>query len=190
MNNSLKTLVVLALIAFAGLANAQNSAQTTVTANATVICPISIKDNTNLEFGTITNSATGGNEVVPPNGSPVYTTVAATTGSHAGSTPHSADLTITGQGNYSYLFTPTVTTDFSGGPATLINLTWANGSGGNSKSLFPCDSDNDNDSYSGDFSDDKCGCVTDHIKLGGEILLTSAANGIYSATVTAAIAYN
>lgn len=193
----MKTLVVLAILAIAGLANAQNSANANATANATVICPISIHNNSNLEFGTITNSAAGGTVTVPTSGAATYSGVVATTGSHAGPTPHSADFTVGGQGAFGYTVTSTIVTNFSGVGAVLSNLTWAvPASPGGTTTIFPCDSDNDGgagDAYEGTApgSDDQaCGCVTDDLKLGGKITLTSAANGAYSATVNVAIAYN
>jgi hypothetical protein len=202
MKNSLKALVVLTLLAFAGLANAQNSANDNGAANAVVICPITIHNTTNLQFGTITNSAAGGSVTVPPNGSATYSGVVATTGSHAGATPHSANFNDGGEGSFSYSITPTIVTNFSGGPALLSNLTIAvgpAGAGGTGPSaFFPCDGgpadlngpNGDGDAYSGDFDDDKCGCVTDFIKVGGKLTLTSAAGGTYAAVINVAIAYN
>jgi hypothetical protein len=191
MKNSLKALVVVAILAIAGMANAQNSASATATANATVVCPIAIHNNTNLEFGTITNSATGGTVVVPANGSATYTNVAATTGSHAGPAPHSADFTISGQGQFFYTVTPTIVTNFAGVGATLSNLTWDNGSFAQI-AVFPCDPDNDGDAYTDqdEIEDGPCGCVSDNLKVGGTLSLTSAANGVYVATINVQIAYN
>jgi hypothetical protein len=204
MKNSLKTLLVLTLLAVAGLANAQNSANDNGAANAVVICPITIHNTTNLQFGTITNSASGGSVTVPPIGSAVYSGVVATTGSHAGATPHSANFNDGGEGSYSYSITPTIITNFSGGPAILSNLTVSVGTGGaggtGPSAYFPCDPNNpqdvnggpngDGDAYSGDTADDVCGCVTDHICVGGKLTLTSAAGGTYAAVINVAIAYN
>ncbi len=194
MKNSLKALVVVAILAIAGMANAQNSASATATANATVVCPISITNNTNLQFGTITNSASGGTVVVPAVGSAVYTGVVATTGANAGPAPHSADFTVKGQGAFAYTVTSTIVTNFSGTGATLSALTWqVPASPGGNTTIFPCDPDNDADPYEGIIAgadDTACGCVTDDLKLGGTITLTSAANGVYSATVKVAIQYN
>jgi len=190
MKNSLKALVVVAILAIAGMANAQNSASATATANATVVCPISIADVTNLEFGTITNSATGGTLVVAPDNSTTYTNVAATTGSHAGATPHAAHFTTGGEGQFTYSVTPTVQTNFGGSGASLSNLTWQNGSGNNT-AMFPCDNDNDGDPYAADGGEDgPCGCVSDYLNIGGTLTLTSAASGSYTATINVAIAYN
>jgi len=199
MKNSLKVLVMLAILAIAGLAEAQNSANANGQANATVWCPISIKNNTNLEFGAITNSATGGSVTVAPNGTTTYTGVVATTGSHAAGT-HAANFTVGGQSQFTYSITETIATVFGGTGATLSNLTWAVGptagqSGGNGTgtgaSSFPCDKDTDNDMYSADLVEDgNCGCVTDNLNVGGTCTLTSAANGSYAATINVAIAYN
>jgi len=144
MKNSLKALVVVAILAIAGMANAQNSASATATANATIVCPISIVNTTNLEFGTITNSATGGSVVVDAYDNVTYNTVAATTGTHAGATPHAANFNIGGQGQFTYTVTPSITNNFGGTGATLSALTWDNGSG-TQTAIFPCDPDNDND---------------------------------------------
>jgi len=190
MKNSLKALVVVAILAIAGMANAQNSASATATANATIVCPIAIVNTTNLEFGTITNSATGGTVVVPPTGSATYTGVVATTGSNAGPAPHSANFNISGQGQFTYSLTPSITTNFGGVGATLSALTWDNGSFAQ-MAVFPCDPDNDNDLYNFDGAEEgACGCVNDYIKVGGTLTLTSAANGVYSALINVAIAYN
>lgn len=207
MKNSLKALVVVALLAFAGMANAQNSASATATANATIVCPISITNYANLEFGTITNSSTGGTVVVPSMGSTVYTGVAATTGTHAGAAPHAAGFTVGGQGDFGYSIAATITTVMSGGSgsAVLSNLEWSipnsfvsqvpgNISSGNSwtGSIFPCDIDNDGDAYyqnqSGD--DGGCGCVTDDLKVGGTLTLDNAANGTFAGVIDVAVAYN
>jgi len=196
MKNSLKVLVMLAILAIAGLAEAQNSANTNAQANAVVYCPISIHNNTNLEFGTITNSASGGNVVVPPTGAVQYNGVVATTGTHAGATPHPADFTIGGQAAFGYNLATTIATPFGGSGATLSALTWKAPNNPTNNNVFPCDSDNDGggaDSYEGyapGLDDIGCGCVTDDIKVGGTITLTSAANGAYAATINVAIAYN
>jgi len=196
MKNSIKALVVVAILAIAGMANAQNSASATATANATVVCPISITNNTNLQFGTITNSASGGTVTVPTTGSAVYSGVVATTGANAGPTPHSADFTVKGQGAFAYSVTSTIVTNFAGTGATLGGLTTvvpANPSVSLGSEVFPCDPDNDSDPYEGIIAgadDTACGCVTDDLKVGGTITLTSAANGVYSATIKVAIQYN
>lgn len=200
MKNSLKALVVVAILAIAGMASAQNSATATATANATVVCPISITNNTNLEFGTITNSASGGYVIVGNGNATTYSGVANYTGTPAGNTPHEADFTVRGQGAFSYSVAPTITTNFGGAGATLSALTWevpnfpTHGAG---VSIFPCDSDGDAtgpadvDNYEGINGDDNaCGCTTDDLKVGGRIDLTSAASGPYSALISVAIAYN
>jgi hypothetical protein len=194
MKNSLKALVVVAILAVAGLANAQNSASATATANATVVCPISIHNNTNLEFGTITNSASGGTVVVGNGDAVSYSGVANFTGTPAGATPHEADFTVGGEGGFSYSVTPTIATNFGGSGATLSALTWevpANTTGNN---VFPCENDADNDPYEGvntpGYDEGTCGCVTDDLKVGGTLTLTSAASGAYSATINVAVAYN
>jgi len=195
MKNSLKALVVVAILAIAGMANAQNSASATATANATVVCPIAIHDITNLEFGTITNSATGGSVTVPAYGSASYSGVVATTGAHAGPTPHSANFGISGQAMFFYTVTPTIVTNFAGVGATLSNLTWGNGSlaeDGIEIDVFPCDGDNDADAYSDQDPNEEgaCGCVSDNLYIGGKLNLTSAATGTYVATINVQIAYN
>lgn len=194
-------LVVMAILAIAGLANAQNSASATATANATVVCPISIVDVSNLEFGTITNSASGGTLAVAPDNTVVYTNVAATTGAHAGATPHAAKFTVGGEGGFGYSIACTISGVFGGSGATLSNLVWAvgasgaGGAGSPATSVFPCDSDGDGDLYSGvaepnDISEHNCGCVSDVLCVGGTITLTSAASGSYVGQINAAIAYN
>jgi hypothetical protein len=197
MKNSLKALVVVAILAIAGMASAQNSANADATANATVVCPIKITNTHSLDFGTITNSATGGTVVVTPAGTATYTNVVATTGSHA-SPVHEADFTIGGESGFTYTVTNTIVTNFTppGGAALISALTWQNGSGQQIK-VFPCDADNDGgiingapDSY--DLSDDGpgCGCVSDVIKVGGTLTITSAAEGVYTGKINCAIAYN
>jgi len=225
MKNSLKALVVVAILAIAGMASAQNGANANATANATVVCPVTISNTSggNLQFGTITDGATGtalgtypayaagtaGYMVVAPNSTTTYVRCANFTGSPAGASPHAADFTIGGQGAYSYSVVTTIPTNFSptiAGPAWLQDITAQAGIQASSPAaqsgltplnhgVFPCEPDgNDGDPYEGIVSggDDMspCGCVTDHILVGGTIRMFPTASGPYTATINLAIAYN
>jgi len=171
MKNSMKTLVVLAILAIAGLANAQSSANANATANATIICPISITNTHNLEFGTIVNGPSGGTETVSTADVASYTGtgVAGYTGSIAHNTPQAADFTVGGQGGFSYSITPSIVTNFGGTGATLGSLTSSQGA---------------SNTFSG------TACTTNTLDIGGTITFTAAANGAYSATINVAVAYN
>lgn len=171
MKNSMKTLVVLAILAIAGLANAQSSANANATANATIVCPISIVNTANLEFGTIVNTSTGGTMTVATNDGTSFTGgLSSYTGSAAHATPHAADFTVGGQSGFSYSITPTIVTNFGGSGATLGTLTSSQGS----TNTFGTGG----------------GCVTNVLDIGGTITITSAASGAYSATINVAVAYN
>jgi len=85
MKNAIKALVLVALFAIAGIANAQNSASTNGTATARIIRPVTITKNTNLNFGNVLapNSGTG-TVVVSPAGTPTYTPAGIQPGTQGG----------------------------------------------------------------------------------------------------------
>jgi hypothetical protein len=102
MKNSIKLLAALAVIGFAGTASAQNSAQATGTANATVIAPIAIIANQALDFGNIVSTVAGGT-VSETNGTPNYAGDAGSALSTAqAGTIEDATFTVTGQANYTF----------------------------------------------------------------------------------------
>lgn len=170
----MKTLVVLAILAIAGLANAQSSANANATANATIVCPISIIDNAtngNLEFGTIVNTATGGTMTVPTSGSPTFTGgLTSYTGSVAHNTPHPANYTVGGQQGFGYSITPSIVTNFGAG-CVLSALTSSLGA-------------------SSTFTGTIGACVTNPLTIGGTITVSSGVSGSFTATINVAVAYN
>jgi len=103
MNNTFKALVAVAVLAIAGLANAQNSASASATANATIICPIAIVNEANLNFGNVVSG--NGTAHVDNTNSETYTGAIAP-GANAGS--HSAaQFNVTGQSGSTYAITMT-----------------------------------------------------------------------------------
>jgi len=132
MKNSIKALVVVALLAIAGMANAQSSSTANATANATIVCPVSIIDATtlgNLEFGTIVNGPSGGTATVSTTDVETFTGVGVVgyTGSVSHATPHAADFLIGGQAGFPISITATSIAPFMVG-ATLGSLTSSLGS--------------------------------------------------------------
>jgi len=176
MKNSFKALVVVALLAIAGMANAQSSANANATANATIICPISIIDNAtlgNLEFGTIVNGPSGGTETVTTADVASYTGtgVGGYTGSAPHNTPHAADFTVGGQTGFNYSIATTLVTDFGSG-VTLTGLTNSKGT----QATFA--------------NTDQGGCVTSPMDVGGTINFPSTASGAFTALINVAVAYD
>src|SRR5258708_7831927 len=110
---------VLIILAFASVVNAQNSANANASANANVACGISIVNTSNLEFGTIVNSAGGGAGVVTISDGVFYSGVTGYTGSAPHNTPHAADFTVSGQSGFSYSIAPTIVANFGGAAVTL-----------------------------------------------------------------------
>jgi len=177
MKNSIKALVVVALLAIAGMANAQSSANANATANATIICPISIIDNVsqgNLEFGTIVNGPSGGTETVTTAGVSSFTGtgVGGYTGSAPHNAPHAAHFTVGGQSGFNYSVATTLVTDF--GPPATVNLTGLTNSQG----------------IQATFAASPVGCVTNQMTVGGTINFGSTAGGAFTATVNVAVAYD
>jgi len=175
MKNSIKALVVVALLAIAGMANAQSSANANATANATIICPISIIDNAtqgNLEFGTIVNGPSGGTETVTAAGVSSFTGtgVSGYTGSAPHNAPHAAHFTVGGQSGFNYSVATTLVTDFGSG-VTLTGLTNSQGT-------------------QATFASTPVGCVTNQMTVGGTINFGSAAGGAYTAQINVAVAYD
>jgi hypothetical protein len=175
MKNSIKALVVLALVVFAGTTFAQNSADATATANASIICPIGIKDantNGNLEFGKITNSASNGTLVIAADATTntgVYTNCSQSPGSVA---THAAHYETSGQAGAAYKITPGLVSDFSPAGPTLTGLTSSLGTQTN-------------------FPNNEGGCTKENdLYIGGTINLHPADNGTYTATITVNVQYD
>jgi hypothetical protein len=107
MKNTIKILAAFAVLGFAGTASAQNTAQATGTANATVISPIAITANQALDFGNIVSTVAGGT-ISETNGTPNYSgdNGSALSPAQAG-TIEDATFTVTGQAGYTFNTTAT-----------------------------------------------------------------------------------
>lgn len=100
------TFILFAL--FTGTAFAQSSASGTATVNAEIVAPISIKDGTALNFGSINGTSTGGNVRVNMEGTRTFSNpdmeMATAT------TPSAARFLVTAADNYAYnIFIPAIT---------------------------------------------------------------------------------
>jgi hypothetical protein len=109
----------LVLIGFGASANAQSSAS--ATASATIVTPLSIVKNTDMNFGNVAVQATNGGIVqLAPDGSRTRTggvTLPAATG-----TVSAASFTVTGNGSYTYSISlpSSVTLKHASSPAEMI----------------------------------------------------------------------
>ena len=103
-------------IAFVTNANAQNpSADATVTANATVVTPISLTAGDDMEFGLIIASASGGTVAVDTSGALIGTGVT----SHASSVGSAASFTVAGETGFGYDVTMPAPFNLSNGLNTM-----------------------------------------------------------------------
>ena len=124
MKNISKVLATAAIaIAFSNTSFAQATA--TASAAATIITPITIVKNTDMNFGNIAVSASvSGTVILAPAGTRTTggsggVTLPSTTGTVAG-----ADFTVSGQATYTYAITlPTTTVTLSDGSGHSMNLT-------------------------------------------------------------------
>jgi hypothetical protein len=86
-------------------ANAQNSAtETSTTASAQIVVPISISKGSDLNFGSIVRSVAGGTVVIAPSGTVTPTGVSMFTGSASIATS-AAEYTIAGESGNTYSIT-------------------------------------------------------------------------------------
>jgi len=120
MNNSIKSLVVLAIVLIAGTTFAQgNTSSATGTASANVICPISLSTDRALAFGNIL-AGTGTITVANTDnlGPAVYSSDAVHPGSQNGSIS-SAHFHVIGQSGYNFSITTPASTTVINGTSTL-----------------------------------------------------------------------
>lgn len=118
-------LALVAIFAISTVANAQNSSSATATADAIIVCPISVTNNANgnLEFGTVTNDANGGNVVVNADGTSntaVYNNGVSQHPSSAAT--HAASFEVCYDGGSSVTLTTAILNNFSGGTGTAPTL--------------------------------------------------------------------
>jgi len=124
MNNTFKALVAIAILAIAGLAEAQNSASASATANATIICPIKLVKDFDLNFGNVVSGS--GTATVDNSNNESYSGNIAP-GSNPGS-HNAAEFKVTGQAGASYAISMTpatgtlTVTDASGNNPTTVQL--------------------------------------------------------------------
>jgi len=119
MNNFSKVLATAAIaIAFSNSSFAQATA--TASASATIITPITIVKNVDMNFGNVAVSASlAGTVVLVPAGTRTTggaggVTLPSTTGTVAG-----ADFTVSGQGSYTYAITLPTTVNITSGSNTM-----------------------------------------------------------------------
>jgi len=171
MKNSIKALVVMAVLAIAGTSFAQNSASANATANATIVCPLTLTNSTALSFGNITNTSGGGTATVATNGSETYNNVSAFSGTGGAGSVGAATFTVGGQNGFSFSTTlPTGALTLTGGTGNVTVDTWTTDA--------PT-------SLTGEG-----GCVNDNFHVGGTVHVPSGANGTFSATFSVTCAYN
>src|SRR3954464_1032074 len=72
MKNSMKIIVMLAIVSMAGMANAQTSASVDASATATVITPITIAKNNDMALGKIVSDVSGGTLAIASNGARTF----------------------------------------------------------------------------------------------------------------------
>jgi hypothetical protein len=102
MKNSIKLLAAIAMFGFAGTASAQSSATATATASATIICPIHIVKNADLNFGNVV-AGTGTATIAATSGATdVYSNPQLNPGPTNLGTQTPASFTVTGQSGYTY----------------------------------------------------------------------------------------
>jgi Domain of unknown function (DUF4402) len=179
-------LAAAAFLAFAGVANAQNSATTTGHASARVITPISIDEDMTLAFGGFF-AGTGGTVTITPTGTSGATGTRAAsggvtlyTGSQAG-TWHQNEFSIEGEVGFTYTTTITSNTFNLTGPGTPMSCTMnspvVNNVGGPGSITV--------------VGSDVGGFDNDDVFRGGVLTVANGqASGSYAGTFTYAVAYN
>jgi hypothetical protein len=129
MKNAIKALVLVALVAFAGIANAQNSASTTGTATARIIRPITLTANHDLAYGNfIPPASSAGTIVMSPAGVETYAPTAMQPGTQAGTGVAgglgAATFTLTGEPSFTVVISRVTTgAKVSDGAGHTMNLT-------------------------------------------------------------------
>lgn len=120
---TLKRFSVIAVIIFSFSAATFAQVSATSNASATIITPIAIANNTEMNFGNVAVSATPGTVILATDGTRTTTggvTLPTTTG-----TVTAAQFTVTGQANFTYSITlPSGTTTISSGANTMTVGTW------------------------------------------------------------------
>lgn len=99
MKISIKIAAVALMLGFAFQANAQETAGATATASATIIAPIQIAKNVDMNFGDIIATTSGGTVVLAVDGGRTPVGVQIST---AGAVGAAAQFTVTGTGTYTY----------------------------------------------------------------------------------------
>ena len=120
---TLKRFSVVAVIILAFSASAFAQASATSNASATIVAPISIANNTEMNFGNVAVGATAGTVILATDGSRTTgggVTLPTTTG-----TVTAAQFTVTGQANFTYSITlPAAATTISSGANNMTVDTW------------------------------------------------------------------
>lgn len=176
MKNSIKALVVLTILALGGNAFAQTSASASATANATIVCPMTlVHSGTDLNFGSIIAGGTAGTMTVNPDGTYSYTGGASEYhGSSVHVTPSAAVFTIGGQALYHFHIDVPVAASVALGGGTVAFVSNLDPP---VDPAFPAGTNG--------------GCVTMPLNVGGTYTIPAgAAPGTYSANFTVTVHYN
>ena len=132
-NRTLKLITLTAAIfGFAASSFGQSSATaSTVTASATIIAPITITNNTSLNFGVIVPGTTEGSVTLPADGGTRTTTGGTSVLTSQTGNPTLAAFTVTGQANYTYSITLPTSIPLEGGGSSMnvTNFTSSIGTG-------------------------------------------------------------
>jgi hypothetical protein len=174
MRNSIKILVMLAIVSMAGMANAQSSANVNADINATVIAPITITKTNNMALGKIVTDPTGGTMAIAANGARTFSNSANKTAGNPSGLAAAFHVT----GDASSTFSTLHTGLGAGGDATG---TWLYDAGNVNSMWFLFDADNTAQSLAGGAADVK---VTGTLTIGA-----SQAAGSYTGSFTELVAY-
>ena len=120
---TLRRFSVIAVIIISFTASSFAQVNATSNASATIVTPIAIANNTEMNFGNVAVSATPGTVVLATDGSRTTSggvTLPTTTG-----TVTAAQFTVSGQANFTYTITlPAAATTISSGANTMTVDTW------------------------------------------------------------------
>lgn len=113
---------MLAIFMVAASANAYTQVSATATATGTIVTPITIANNANMNFGNIAVNASLGTVVLPAAAAPVRSVTGGCTLPATVGTVASARFTVTGQAGYTYSITLPASVSLTGpGPAMTAN---------------------------------------------------------------------
>ena len=127
-----KNKILLAAIVLIGFATSAN-AQATATANssATIVTPISIANNVDMNFGNIAvQAATGGNVILPATAAATRTKTGGVTLPNVTGTVTAAQFTVTGTPAYTYVISLPTTATLANGANSMTAGSFTNSAAG------------------------------------------------------------